>query len=1169
LEGFSHLITRYLDFSEVNMVDHVFNRKKMIDALRAELVGPAPAGEERETSGDICFDSLAASYGPWRQKGSGEEILERDSPTKRYGVGVLFPLGSRLDLPLADTEGEVDGGDSILQDNNLEIESLDLADADGASDEFDLSLANAYQPSSFGLSFVTQLDPTAILVVEVTGGRYDKKLVTVNAQSGEIGTRTWWLRRPVSLKLEIDASRLLGVRHLVFPLNGTIEGAVSTLVNGEGIDLRVEILSRPQPGREEVRLLTVCIVNRTRLEGLASPSEFCLFQARFTAELLGSSGSAGILPYQRGEIANDREVMSLALLYRDTQTFATGHGCAADWDMSGRHDRACRVRAECLPAVEVPSITPEVWNSDGTSFAVPMASLAGLSEEEKADSYLEELIALYEEWIERRESEVAALPPHLQATAREHLGNCRRASSRMHQGLNYLRSDSNARRAFQLANHAVLLQQLITRDEPRDWFFDRKRNAFTFSEVYKEPDVKSARGDRGTWRPFQIAFLLGAIESAGSGISTDREVVDLIWFPTGGGKTEAYLGLAAFSMFKRRLDDPSDSGVQVLMRYTLRLLTAQQFQRACGLLCAMEFLRRRNIHALGSELFSAGIWLGGETTPNNRKVALDRLNSFERNPKEQNPFLLSRCPWCGAAFKGIDLGGKKGRVAVAFARQGETVILKCPDRACAFSEKLPIYVIDDDIYLLKPTLVLATIDKLARLAWVPEARSLFGLGPNGERVTSPPGLIIQDELHLISGPLGSLAGLYESVIEELCIDRRGGQPIPPKIVSSTATIRGYQEQIRSLYARDRVALFPPPGLSAADSFFASQAKDQAGRVYVGIHAVSLGSVQTEWVRTFSALLQAPMSLAAHERDPWWTIMVFFNSIREMGTAHTLFQSDIPDYDRVIGNRLNMKGKDRRYLKSIFELTGGIGEGEVSGAMDKLGKVYSGEGISAVDVCLASSIIEVGIDIPRLSLMVVAGQPKTTSQYIQVTGRVGRKQDRPALIVTMYSPSKPRDRSHFERFKSYHETLYAHVEPTSVTPFSPPALERALHAVLVSYSRQAGSEMTAKSPYPYPADLVHRFREIIEQRSRVVDPDETATAIRMLSQRAREWREWQRGQWSGDLQGEDIPLLRSAGSYATPEQRRLSWSIPSSMRNVDSECEARITTQYISGDDENA
>ena len=484
-------------------------------------------------------------------------------------------------------------------------------------------------------------------------------------------------------------------------------------------------------------------------------------------------------------------------------------------------------------------------------------------------------------------------------------------------------------------------------------------------------------------------------------------------------------------------------------------------------------------------------------------------------------------------------------------------------------------MIDEDIYEYRPSMVIGTVDKFAMLAWSPKTRSLFGLDNTGTRFCSPPSLIVQDELHLISGPLGSMVGLYETIIEELCTDRRGKKIIKPKIVSSTATIRRYKEQIKSLYGRENVTLFPPPGLDAGDSFFAQYAKEadgklSPGRLYVGVHAPGLGSMQTSQVRTFTSLLQAPMQLPENERDPWWTLLLFFNSLRELGTTLSLLQSDIPDYQRVVVNRLSNASKNWRSFWEIKELTGRAKNEDIPKALASLEVEYQSKNPYPIDVCLASNILEVGVDIDRLSLISVVGQPKTTSQYIQVTGRVGRSWwERPGLVVTIYSASKPRDRSHFEKFRTYHERLYAQVEPTSVTPFSPPALDRALHAVIVAYVRQIGDEKIAESPYPYPEKLISEIKQILLPRVQTVDPDELQNFHKVFDKLAREWKTWQRQNWRGSWKDDNDPLLRQAGAYTPKEKKRGSWETPTSMRNVDAECILEIADSTIQGEISNA
>ena len=309
-----------------------------------------------------------------------------------------------------------------------------------------------------------------------------------------------------------------------------------------------------------------------------------------------------------------------------------------------------------------------------------------------------------------------------------------------------------------------------------------------------------------------------------------------------------------------------------------------------------------------------------------------------------------------------------------------------------------------------------------------------------------------------------------------------------------------------------------------------------------------------------------MSLPEDARDPWWTLLTFFNSLRELGTTLSLFQSDIRDRFKVMRNRLGIPWQEQRRLMNVRELTGRLRSDEVPQAIQALEVPY-GSAERPVDVCLASNIIEVGIDITRLSLLCVVGQPKTTTQYIQVTGRVGRRwNERPGLVVTIYSPSKPRDRSHFEQFRSYHERLYSHVEPTSLTPFSAPALDRALHAILTIYARQLGDAALAQSPYPYPSDLVDRASNLLRARADLVDPNERKTCELILKSRIAEWQRWERTRWSDIRATQDAPLLREAGGYVPREWVHLSWPTPTSMRTVDAECDAIITSLYLSDEE---
>ncbi len=1157
------------------MIDHVQNRKTIIQALREEFVGPAPKGEEVDCSRPIEIQSVNDLYKSCRQKGSGEEIITRESPQIRYTAGVLFPYDlSRKDagsletsLKQEDEQNEQSENpaleksvpDPLTKDGLKDIQNIEkgIEESHDKSDsgDLDITLSNSYRPSSVAVSFLAHVGKGAVLKVQFTGGRYTQKEVCHGSRKN-----IWWFRTPVACAAEFDLkSALSSSRTKLNPKNQKSE-------NLGNIKISIEVFVRPAPnGQTDSRLITVCVINRSEIKGLQR--ELSVFQSGFTAKIVAPESSYNILPYPKPTIgARDDEEESLDLLYRHHETFAVGHGCSADWGEVIDSRRVEWVKSESLPVTETPNITPDLTKAGGEPFSVSMAALAGLVVNDDGFHDLRELISMYENWIDEREAEAEKIDDSHKSAAQNHIAQCRAFLGRMKTGLDHLSSDPLSMRAFRLANRAILIQQLRSRRSSRIPEFDQRLKRLVFGEAIPKIDELAEHSGRGRWRAFQIAFILAAVKSMADGQDTCRDIVDLIWFPTGGGKTEAYLGIAAFAILMRRLKNSHDSGVEVLMRYTLRLLTAQQFLRASGLICALESIRRENVIDLGEQEISIGVWLGGETTPNSRKDAITELRSLRKGKKYDNPFMVERCPWCGAMMGPQEYTNKSDKAAPklpGYEEAGGTIKFKCPDRDCDFADGLPLYVIDEDLYESPPSLVIGTVDKFAVLAWRHEARALFGIDKNGLRLSSPPGLIIQDELHLISGPLGSMVGLYEALVEELCADKRNGSTIKPKIVCSTATIRRSSDQIKALFGRPDSALFPPPGLEAGDSFFARFARDENGKLLPGKAYVGLmtpgATFDTAVAQTMASLLQSPMSLEKEARDPWWTLVTFYNTLRELGSGLSLLQSHVPDHIRTILSRSNLSPNHMRRLYNIQELTGRLKSGEVARSIGKLEvEVSANRDVYPVDVCLTSSIMEVGVDIDRLSLMMVVGQPKSTSQYIQITGRVGRKwTERPGLIVTIYPPSRPRDRSHFEKFRSYHERLYAQVEPTSVTPFSPPAIERGLHAVMAGYVLQFGDEQNVESPHPFPGALIQEVKHMLSERITLVNNTEQSNFEKVFNRRAKEWQKWERTKWSGPLDSDDPPLLRPSGSYIHPAFSKISWSTPRSMRNVDAECQTDV------------
>lgn len=1142
--------------------------------LRRELFGPdgseAPMGQPIDTSsGQITFASDDDAQGQFHDSTTLQEILTIGTPLTRYGIGVLHSGAS-----IGSTEEDIDLigipglAHNAEEPHGLPIEikgSLRHDEAD--SDDFDLRDANSFKPSAMAISFQCRIPVEASLVLTVTGAHYERLSVHKPGMSKPVD---WWRRRPFTLKGSVPASVLIQATNRLNLVETAPEGSQP------GISPTTRVFSRPVPGVDDpdLRLVTVAVVNEVTGTGPSS----AFFQMGFT---VAAADGLVIEPYPEVDLPDrDDEEQSIDLLYRHKRTYAIGHGCAAEWD-DDTGQPVSLVRAVALPAYEVVSLTPNIYltdreghyllDSSGQRQAVTVSMKELAEGTAEGHEQVETVLSLYGEWIEARKAEIDDLPERFRAAAERHMLLAEHALDRMRTGWQLVCSDRIADQAFRWANEAMLFQQV--------------RSSFPLREVERgKDDVLRVKGihpvpvippGRGTWRPFQIAFILASLPELVEPSRKTRSLVDLIFFPTGGGKTEAYLGACAISLLARRLRDPNDSGTDTLMRYTLRLLTAQQFLRAASLVCVLEAIREGRSEVLGPSPFGIGIWLGGSSTPNTWRKAVEVLARLRRNPYEQNLFLLLRCPWCGAQM-GTKPKGRGGQDVIGYEQVGrDRVVLRCVDPQCRYSRRggLPVHVVDEDIYEVRPSVVIGTVDKFAMMAWRPQARSIFGFNNQGERDVSPPGLIIQDELHLISGPLGSMVGLYEPVIDELCTDRRGAEPIPPKIIASTATIRRYEDQIKGLFGREEVALFPPHGLEEGRSFFAEPARLadgslEPGRRYIGVMSASLGSMQTVQTRVAAATLQAVTKVPEMDRDGYWTNLNFLNSLRELGNTVSLLDSDVPDY---LTGLMRRDGIDPRWPNRTMELTSRRRSDEIPKAIEQLQARYNPgqERQEAIDICLASNIIEVGVDIDRLGLMTIVGQPKTTAQYIQVSGRVGRRADvSPGLVITIYGAAKPRDRSHYERFLTYHQQLYAQVEPTSVTPFATPVLRRALHAVAVAYVRQTAS--VGLPPYPFPSTEYEHAIEFLRERALVADAGEVPVLDRMAAKRARQWEDWERTMWEANPAPWGDPkqgLMRFAGTLPDLDSKAPIWDVPTSMRNVDAECQVAISLAYACADAE--
>lgn len=973
--------------------------------------------------------------------GGRKEVLEEEKPQMRYTMGVLFPKSTAAG----------DLGEDFSSEENSEGPEPAPPDEERADDPVNLS--NQWMPASIGLSFY--FEDADAFVAEIWGATYEK---------GD-GVHT---RKPISEKaspLSVIVER---------PENGsTAEQPV--LNDRAGIHTHWRSLG-------EGYLVTVTLVNAAdRDEDEYPDASDCLYQVGFKCEVPG--GNIREYPDVDRAFAGQEE-RELELMYDQHKTFAVGHGCAATWRDSGDTDH---VATSLLPKSVVPELThklaPEYALSGDDEEVLNLSFLA--SEEtgtEELCSSLESFLGKYESWIREAESEGEDVPEYLSSAHDRITQRLRKVLGRMKTGIERLRSDDTAREAFRLANLAMLIQMHHGTDE-LGGERSKRGEPTLLPEEFSYTDL-----EQYAWRPFQLAFQLLTLEGITDYNSEEREIVDLIWFPTGGGKTEAYLAVAAYEILRRRLvHREAGAGTAVITRYTLRLLTSQQFQRSARLICALESLRREYPERLGDTPISIGFWAGRSTSPNTYQGAKEKRRDMIE-VGEDNPFQLELCPWCGTEL--VPEERTERTEDYGFEADNASFEIFCPTEDCEFHNRLPVSVVDEDLYDSPPSFLIGTVDKFARLAWIEGPGAFFG---DGDRL--PPTLVIQDELHLLSGPLGTTAAVYEAALHELMrVDGRR-----PKVVSSTATIRSAQEQVRSLFNRD-VQVFPPPGPDESDSFFARVDEDAPGRLYVGVlsphHRPS-----TSLIRTSTGLLQAPeeVDLLPKEDDIYRTLVAYHLSLRDLGKTAMFANDDIPARLKVVASE-----EERREMGAhgVVELTSNTPSHEIPNVLERLEQ--SPEDEDFIDFLVCSNMISVGVDVDRLSLMVMHGQPKTTSEYIQASSRVGREY--PGLVIAHYSANKPRDRSHYEDFTAYHNSLYRHVEPTSVTPYSAPSRDRSLHAALIILVRHGcglsrnGDAGKFDIDDPEIQDVLHSLTQTV----RDINESEAEDTRRELLSLAEKW-----------------------------------------------------------------
>ena len=1094
-----------------------------------------------------------------------DEVLSIN-PKNEYLAGVFFPRGSEHGV---EEEIREDGGDE---------------DGDTSEMSSRTSSDHLFNPSSFGLT--CKLDPdTKRITAIITYGTYSVR------KDADSGYKRYHRSAPKPEKFDLVMAEGEQVArfssHSKFMIKYTVKR------------------------KDGYFILDFYVIN-----GCSVDSGNAFANLMFQPKIVLKS-EPGTFSFLNDADERRRTDPNLDVLFRDKVSFGKGHLCAVTWNMDDINGAtAQQIQTTFVPRQRVERISPVTLTDELP--CLDMVRLAECTDRSDLKHMMDEMISLYSDWVDKTSESSDRLEKDQDVVMRN-IRRCRNAVDRMRKGVNIIINDSNVFEAFRFANMAIAWQQTMGR---------RAKSNAAADGVDRNDPLEPDRGNC-KWRLFQLAFILLSIESIANPKSKDRDVADLLWFPTGGGKTEAYLGLVAFVIAHRRLCGKNNEGhltseslgTSVLMRYTLRLLTVQQFQRAATLMCACEKIRIGDRSKWGEVPFQVGLWVGSAVTPNRRKQgeysAQQTKYRLQGSNLTQihgpNPYILISCPWCGKKIT-----HSNGEVS----GEPEQWRLYCGRNECMFSKhddvnkdmSLPVVLIDEDVYSRCPSMIISTIDKFAQVSWKEECRSIFGLvtkhcnrcgfydptsagkhehrknahGSNNSDigvVLKPPELIIQDELHLISGALGSMASIYETAIDHLCTTDSG---IKPKVIASTATTRDADDHIRKLFCR-KTKIFPPQVNRFGDTFFSKvDSGDGKDRIYLGVLGTGKSGMNVI-TRVSAVILRQIRYLAESGRfgiddlDPYFTLVSYFNSQKELGGASMGFKDSVPelisriqkmgfetstiDDDSTSSNYRGIPPSSRMLKRQFFELyteelTSRKESGEIPGILQNLEVTMED---NPLDLLLATNMLSVGVDIPRLGAMIVNGQPKNHSEYIQATGRIGRRN--PGLVVTIYSYTKPRDVSHYEDFRIYHQTFFKNVEVASITPFTTRTRDIALFGVLVGMLRMKSVMLSQNKDAnrfdPKDRDqqrMLDEIRQVLKNRVNEITPEEHDGTMNDLDRLIKTWI-YYKNRYGDILHYANVYSDRSSTALTESywyllkshqeSKQELIW-VPTSMRNAEQE-----------------
>jgi hypothetical protein len=1125
----------------------------------------------------------AEIYGPIDT--NSQEIVNED-PLMRYFCGVLYPQKSSVSCEddeeiLGDSDkSKSDSYDTEDSDPNKQaFHKFTYKDLTESEEDF-LNLSNAYKQSALSISVA--IDIKNPVKIQVTFARYNK-----------LDKLFKWKREPYLKEIDLDSDFFSRV------LNKTQKKL--TLFSSESNQLSLYAFYRWKERTNNTYVVTFSIVNESK--SITSNTNYPKTENSFFQVQIKLLCDSGFEPIAKQEMFTNpnEDTQNNKLIYRNEKQYAVGHGCSPIWD--DRKDKISSIYSDFLPTYEIKAIVPT--NSSTLGINLSMKEMYEDINGETTFKTLDSLCNSYSSWIQSQKTSIESpdFESKYKNIANSNIDKCLECLQRMRNGIEILKNNSSAFLAFRLMNKAMLLQQLHSKLEKRRFIKNRMTGAFQLEQEVMpdfEDETTWPKGHTfGSWRAFQIAFILITIKSIVDHSCPEHDFVDLIWFPTGGGKTEAYLGLSSFIIFYKRIKKTDDGSCsQIIMRYTLRLLTSQQYERAAALICSMEHMRRDNPSLLGEKAITIGLWVGGSTTPNTMKSAIDsfkKLNSGESGQSEY-PFVITKCPWCGAEIgpSNRKMHGIRLSKELQGKKKIEKLYFSCENPECDFhvtsendeNKKLPLSVIDEKLYDNPPTLLIGTVDKFAILPYRPEAKSLFGLKDGPKIGRSHPELIIQDELHLISGPLGSTVSAYETMVDFLCSYEENNKMVHPKVIASTATISQAKKQCHELFdvPNENVKIFPPSCLESGKTFFSTICNEKPGRKYVGIYSPGAPSSATSAIHILSAIFEGKHFVDFNDninlKDAYWTNVCYYNSIRELAQAVNWVDADIYEHSKIILRRTSESNDFKLKLPSYMELNS-RNQDNIASDFEKLNhKLSDNKTIdsSTLDFCFATNMISVGIDIDRLGLMTVFGQPKTTSEYIQATSRVGRDSKRPGLIFVFYNPGKPRDKSIFESFETYHSKFYSFVEPTSISPFCSELRCRVIPAILLGITRFISKD-SSNNGYglikAYSDGFANIAKNAILKRVSDIDPTELKDTEIQINSILDNWVNKQEIDLynyplsKGDLSqmaNDPMPAICPDSKYKfIPDGwKKGTKAAPTSMRSVDLDCKLEINDDYDGG-----